>query len=56
MVQAAHILVGGGTGFVGRHLVKCLRDGGAKVRIITRSPRKNDPEQVSWVSDDGQIL
>lgn len=41
------ILVGGGTGFVGRHLVKILRDTGSHVRIITRKP-KNNTDYVSW--------
>ena len=49
MVQAAHVLVGGGTGFVGRHLVQCLKSNGAKVRVITRKPA-NKADYVSWVS------
>lgn len=46
--QVAHILVGGGTGFVGRHLVNCLRESGAKVKIITRRI-ENGPNHVTWV-------
>lgn len=64
MVQAAHVLVGGGTGFVGRHLVKCLRNSGAKVRIITRNPPKGsnsstggggNSDHITWnrIRDEG---
>lgn len=49
MVQTTHVLIGGGTGFVGRHLVRCLKSAGAKVKVITRRPGSN-PEQISWVS------
>lgn len=44
----AHILVGGGTGFIGSHLVNVLRNGGAKVRVITRKATR--PDQITWVS------
>uniref|UniRef100_A0A6G1SCB5 Epimerase family protein SDR39U1 n=1 Tax=Aceria tosichella TaxID=561515 RepID=A0A6G1SCB5_9ACAR len=47
MVQSQVILVGGGTGFVGRHLVDLLRKGGAKVRILTRRPGSSS-DQISW--------
>lgn len=43
----ACVLVGGGTGFVGRHLVKILQDTGSNVRIITRYP-KNNTNYISW--------
>lgn len=47
MVQSQSVLIGGGTGFVGRHLVNLLRGGGAKVRIITRKPNSAQ-DQISW--------
>lgn len=47
MVQSQVILIGGGTGFVGRHLVNLLRQAGAKVRILTRRPGSNS-DQISW--------
>lgn len=54
MVQAHHILVGGGTGFVGCHLVRLLKENGAKVKIITRSSA-NNPDHISWkkISEEG---
>lgn len=55
MVQAHHVLVGGGTGFVGRHLVRLLKENGAKVRIVTRNPA-NKPDHISWVSSIMSIL
>lgn len=47
-----NILVGGGTGFVGRHLVKCLESHGAKVQVISRDVRKN---HISWVSSQSKF-
>lgn len=54
MVQTAHVLIGGGTGFVGRHLVKCLKNSGAKVRVITRNTG-TDPDHITWnkIKTDG---
>ena len=34
------ILVAGGTGFVGGHLIRLLRQGGVPVRAIVRSQKK----------------
>src|SRR3990172_2636064 len=34
------ILITGGTGFVGGHLIRCLRQGKVPVRAIVRSPNK----------------
>src|SRR3990170_1890090 len=34
------ILIAGGTGFVGGHLIRRLRQGGIPVRAIVRSPNK----------------
>lgn len=47
MVRQAHILVGGGTGFVGRHLVKSLRNSGAKVQVISRKAGKTQ-DTITW--------
>jgi uncharacterized protein (TIGR01777 family) len=47
MTQSQVILIGGGTGFVGRHLVNLLRKNGAKVRILTRRPGSSS-DQLSW--------
>lgn len=49
MVQPATILVGGGSGFLGRHLVPLLRSTGAKVQVITRNPSKHS-DSISWDS------
>ena len=38
---------GGGSGFVGRHLQKCLRKKGYNVKIISRHPQK---DALTWVS------
>ena len=38
---------GGGSGFVGRHLQKCLRKKGYNVKIISRHPQKDG---LTWVS------
>lgn len=44
-----NVLIGGGTGFVGRHLVKCLTSKGARVQVISRMENKSK-NQISWVS------
>lgn len=38
MTASGPVLVAGGTGFVGRRLVRALVDGGRDVRVMTRSP------------------
>lgn len=38
MTASGPVLVAGGTGFVGRRLVRALVDGGHDVRVMTRSP------------------
>ena len=47
MVQSQVVLIGGGSGFVGRHLVNLLKSDGAKVRLITRKPGTNS-DHISW--------
>ena len=34
------VLVSGGTGFIGKHLVEALVEGGSRVKVIARDPRK----------------
>lgn len=46
-----NVLIGGGTGFVGRHLVKTLKNRGARVQVISRKGNKSK-DQISWVSLD----
>ena len=40
-----HILVGGGTGFIGRHLVKQLTKSGHQVTIVSRKSGQN---RITW--------
>jgi nucleoside-diphosphate-sugar epimerase len=47
------ILLTGGTGFVGRHLVQQLMLGSRPVRVLSRTPRRVSlPEGVSWAAGD----
>jgi NADH dehydrogenase len=46
---ARTIVVFGGTGFLGRRVVRRLRDGGSSVRIATRHPRRSDDAGVQPV-------
>lgn len=49
------ILVTGGTGFVGRYVVRRLLDGDAEVRLLARDPARIDPataEQVDVIRGD----
>ena len=39
------VLIGGGTGFIGRHLAQSLRHRGHTVQLISRS---KGPERVTW--------
>ena len=40
-----HVLVGGGTGFIGRNLVKSLKSKGCTVTIASRSTGE---QKISW--------
>ncbi len=52
-----HILITGGTGFIGQHLVKALVAAGHFVTVLTRDPRKVDrlTHPVRIITDLGQI-
>jgi len=41
------LYIGGGSGFIGRHLQKCLRKKGYNVKIITRGSQKG---ALTWAS------
>ncbi|KAG9508566.1 Epimerase family protein SDR39U1, partial [Fragariocoptes setiger] len=49
MPKSIKVLIGGGSGFIGKYLTRKLQSQGAKVKIITRStvPRS---DQVTWSS------
>lgn len=49
--ETKRILVTGGTGRLGRHVVARLRDDGCSVRVLSRQDRK-DPEGVEYVVGD----
>ena len=56
MDQDAHILVTGGTGFVGQALVKRLINAGHKVRVVTRSARGFLQDELRKGVSDGSRL
>jgi len=43
-----HILVGGGTGFIGKHLCAYLRQQGHRVTIVSRTKAKGDEDRITW--------
>ena len=49
--MTSHILVTGGTGTLGRHVVPLLRDAGNTVRVLSRSPR-DAADGVEYVTGD----
>ncbi len=51
-VRNASVLVTGGTGFVGRHLVNMLRSEGAEVTLLTRRAAPAEPDDVRTVIGD----
>lgn len=49
----ATILVTGGTGALGRDVVRLLLAAGSDVRVLSRRPRRDgDPAEVSWATGD----
>src|SRR5438309_11243079 len=42
------VIVAGGTGFVGRHLVRALETDGHDVRVVTRAPKAGDESLLGW--------
>ncbi len=49
---ASSILVTGGTGTLGRHVVALLRDGGSDVRVLSRRSREGAEEGIEFQTDD----
>ena len=52
MTKHKNVLITGGTGFIGRHLVQYLVDHGYHVTLLTRSYQENQPisDQIDFVS------
>ena len=52
MAKHKNVLITGGTGFIGRHLVQYLVDHGYHVTLLTRSYQENQPisDQIDFVS------
>lgn len=45
------VLIAGGSGFIGRHLSRRIRESGGEVAIVTRSPNPSIPfQQITWDS------
>lgn len=42
-----HLAEGGGSGFIGRHLTKVLKDKGMTVTMVSREA---GPSRITWVS------
>jgi uncharacterized protein YbjT (DUF2867 family) len=51
-VMTEPILVTGGTGTLGRHLVPLLLNAGHEVRVLSREPRHDEPAGVSMYTGD----
>src|SRR5882724_10636127 len=49
---AAPILVTGGTGALGSHVVRRLRDAGYAVRVLSRHSRTSDEAGIEFVTGD----
>jgi nucleoside-diphosphate-sugar epimerase len=47
-----HVLITGGTGFIGRYLITELLRQGAKVRILSRSTPATWAKEIEWVQGD----
>ncbi len=46
------VAITGATGFVGRHLVQCLRKDGRSLRVLARDPSKLEHKDVEFVQGD----
>lgn len=46
--EVRRVVVAGGTGFVGRHLVPRLLSRGHEVRVLARTPPASDPSELDW--------
>ncbi len=49
--MSSHVLVTGGTGRLGRHVVPLLREAGCEVRVLSRQTREGEPG-VEYVAGD----
>lgn len=52
MITGKTIAVTGGTGFVGRSVLKLLAERGARIRALTRRPRSDLDASILWVQGD----
>lgn len=50
--STAPLLLTGGTGTLGRHVLPLLREAGRTVRVLTRSPRESADAGVSYLAGD----
>lgn len=50
------ILITGGTGFIGQHLVPALIEGGHQVTILTRGNRQDPKKQIDYLKWDGTSM
>src|SRR5271168_5072533 len=51
-LQMSRVTVFGGTGFVGRRIVRYLSEAGATVRVASRHPRQVEDEHVEQIAAD----
>jgi uncharacterized protein YbjT (DUF2867 family) len=51
-LQMSRVTVFGGTGFVGRRIVRYLTESGATVRVASRHPRQVEDERVEQIAAD----
>ena len=49
--SSTRVLVAGGSGFIGRHLVDRLLDRGSKVVVMSRTPSPRDDKAVEVGAD-----
>jgi len=54
MITSKTIAVTGGTGFVGRSVLKLLAGHGADVRALTRNPHSGSDAAITWIEGDLQ--